>query len=457
MAIRDAIIALIVFGALPMILVRPYVGIYMWAWLSYMNPHRLSWGFAYDFPFAQAVALVLLPAALFSNDRRAIPFHAISVIWILFILWICFTTLFALNPEEAVPGWSQAIKIQILALLTVVLIHRKKVLYTFLWIVTISIIFYGVKGAMFVAQGGVGQVFGPRDSYFEDNNALALTLLMVLPLFVFLIRSITRVRLGSVTIPAGLVRKSMWLFATLALISVVFSYSRGAFVTITAMIGLALVKLNHRVLLSVLVIIALPILFVYVPDEWFDRMGTIKTYEEDSSAMGRVNAWSFAYNIANERPFVGGGFDVFTPSLFKEYAPDPDDFNDAHSIYFEVLGEHGYIGLILFLLLGYSVYRMAGRLAKTFRRDHPVWSEEAWIGDLAVALQFSLAAYAVGGAFLGLAYFDLYYHMVGTVLILHRYANDLVPGTGWLQTERASRAISGFELQVGRQNMKPAP
>ena len=85
---------------------------------------------------------------------------------------------------------------------------------------------------------------------------------------------------------------------------------------------------------------------MFMPDVWETRMSTIETYEEDGSAMGRINAWTMAYNLANARPIVGGGFEIYTRRMFQQYAPDPEDVHSAHSIYFQMLGEHGYVGLV---------------------------------------------------------------------------------------------------------------
>ena len=51
MSLRDLFVFAAVFGTLPFVLRKPYIGIYLWSWLGYMNPHRLAWGLAYDFPF----------------------------------------------------------------------------------------------------------------------------------------------------------------------------------------------------------------------------------------------------------------------------------------------------------------------------------------------------------------------------------------------------------------------
>jgi probable O-glycosylation ligase (exosortase A-associated) len=144
-----------------------------------------------------------------------------------------------------------------------------------------------------------------------------------------------------------------------------------------------------------------------------DRMVTIETYKKDPSAMGRINAWHFAWNLANHRP-IGGGFRAFTPQLFLKYAPNPDDYHDAHSIYFEVLGEQGYPGLAIFMGIMIASLLRLQRLRRDTRGD-PEWK---WIRDLAEMLQCSIVAYALAGSFLGLAYFDLYYYIVIAGVIL---------------------------------------
>jgi probable O-glycosylation ligase (exosortase A-associated) len=165
-----------------------------------------------------------------------------------------------------------------------------------------------------------------------------------------------------------------------------------------------------------------------MPEEWHERLGTIRTYEQDESAMGRINAWWFAWNVAKERPLVGGGFEAFHPETFKQYAPAPLDFHDAHSIYFEMLGEQGFVGLGLFLFLGWLTLRQCGWIVRN-TRDR---TELQWAHDLAGMVQVAVIGYAVGGAFLGLAYWDLPYHLVAlTVMtgeIVRRTVADSEPG-----------------------------
>jgi len=141
-------------------------------------------------------------------------------------------------------------------------------------------------------------------------------------------------------------------------------------------------------------------------------MSTIESYEEDASAMGRINAWYFAYNLASDN-FMGGGLGAFSKDLFQYYAPNPSDFHDAHSIYFEVLGEQGFVGLILFLLMGMFSWFNSMFIIKEAKNIPDL----DWAENLAKMLQVSLVGYAVGGAFLGLAYFDLPYHILALLIL----------------------------------------
>ena len=86
---------------------------------------------------------------------------------------------------------------------------------------------------------------------------------------------------------------------------------------------------------------------------------------------------------------------------------------DAHSIYFEVVAEHGFIGIALFLLLAWFTWNTGSRIRKQAGRS----KETIWYRDLASMLQVSLMGYAVSGAFLGLAYFDLYYNLIAMMVI----------------------------------------
>jgi probable O-glycosylation ligase (exosortase A-associated) len=282
--------------------------------------------------------------------------------------------------------------------------------------IVISIGFYGVKGGVFtVLTGGGHHVLGPEESFIGDNNHLGLALVMVIPLMRYL-QQVSERRWLRMALLASMI---------LTAIAVLGTQSRGAFLGLAAMLLFLAIRGRHKLMLGALAIVMIPIALLIMPPAWFERMESIRDYRQDTSAMGRINSWSFAFNLASDRPLLGGGFDCFTPRWFNIYAPDPTDFHDAHSIYFEVLGEHGFIGLFVFLSLGFLVWRTC---SGTISRAEFIPDGE-WMSDLARMLQIGLFGYAVSGAFVGLAYFDLYYNFVAiavaTKLMLH--AADLEP------------------------------
>jgi len=167
-------------------------------------------------------------------------------------------------------------------------------------------------------------------------------------------------------------------------------------------------------------LILAPVGYNFMPQTWHDRMGSIVLDNEadyDASVQGRFNAWRMSANLANDQ-VMGGGFDSYTRTNFYLYAPNPEDIHDAHSIYFKILGQHGYVGLFLFLGLWFSAWLMAG---KTHRmcQGHP---QLQWASLLSRMLQISLIAYGSGGLFLGLAYFDLPYHIAVCIVAVYNIA-----------------------------------
>jgi len=404
---RDIVITLIVIGSLPLMLKRPYIGILMWVWISIMNPHRLSWGFAYDLPFAQVIAVATFAGLFFKQGRLRFIWSGPTVLLLLFICWMSVSTLFALVPESANAQWMTVIKIMLMIFVTIVAIEGPRQIELLVWALVISLGFYGVKGGLFTLMGGAtDKVFGPPNSYIEENNALAMALLMTVPLIWYL-RSRTS---------KNWVRLAMMGAIVLCLLSALGSYSRGALLALVPMVGFLWLKSRQKATLAIAIILLAPLGIGFMPAKWFDRMNTISTYDQDESALGRLNAWQTAFNVAKDRPLVGGGFQLYEPKVFMRYSPEPDNIHAAHSIYFAALGEHGFVGLGLFLLFGIATWRTASWNARHSKNV----TELRWVYDLSLMIQVSIVAYAVGGAFLSVLYFDLPYYLMAIVVLMKR-------------------------------------
>ena len=203
------------------------------------------------------------------------------------------------------------------------------------------------------------------------------------------------------------VRYGLLVLMLLTAVAALGTQSRGAFLAIAAMAVVLWVRSRRKLLGGVFIVLVAAGMLAMMSESWEARMRTIQNYEQDSSAMGRINAWTMAFNLANSR-FTGGGFEVITPELFARFAPVPHDLHAAHSIFFQILGEHGYVGLALFVSIGAFGFLTASRIRKqALQRPETLWAH-----DLAGMIQVSMVGYAVGGAFLSLAYYDLPYNVM---------------------------------------------
>ncbi len=401
---RDIALTIIFFGILPFVFSRPYIGIYLWSWFGFMNPHRLTYGFAYDFPFAQIIALVTLVSLFQSKEPKPIPWTRETILLMVFVLWMLFTTFFAFYPDFAWEQWGKIWKIMLMIYVTMMVIDSRQKLDWLVWVIVLSLGFYGVKGGIFtILEGGVHRVQGPYGSFIAGNNELGLALIMTVPLMRYL-----QMQAKSVWIHLGVT-----VVMLLTSIAVIGTQSRGALVGMVAMGSLLWLKSRNKIFTLVSVLIVVGAVAAIMPQQWYDRMATIETYEQDSSAMSRISSWWTAFNIATNR-ITGGGFDTFHERVFDLYAPRGyTRTSDAHSIYFEVMGEHGFIGFAMFMLLGWFTWHTGNRIRRQARGS----VETKWVADLAAMVQVSMIGYAIAGAFLGLAYFDLYYTLIAIMVI----------------------------------------
>ena len=434
---RDFIVSGIVFCLLPYILRNPVIGAYTWAWLSMMSPHRAVFGFARGIPFAQIVAICTMLGLLMSRDRKPIQATPITITLVLLLIWMSFTSAFAMAPtDQVIDRWVFVMKTQTMLLVTMMLIRGRLQIDRLIWIVVISIAFYGVKGGIWtVLTGGGGRVWGPP-GLLEGNNELAVALVMMVPLMIYMLQNTAHKWL----------RPALIFSIVTTCFGILGSQSRGALLAIVAIGFFLAIKSQRPVLMSVIITTGLVAVVAFMPDTWTQRMDTIGSYQADGSAMSRVYTWRTLLNCALDRPMTGAGFAADNIVVFSRYAPTDAEFASfegtvfvAHSIYMQMLGEHGFPGLFLFMALGVTTWRTAGRLARQTKAD-PEFGK--WVPTLMPMIQVSLMGYAVGGAFLSLAYLDVPFYFVALVALVDATWRD-----------RHSQLVAGHDLSsAGKQN-----
>jgi probable O-glycosylation ligase (exosortase A-associated) len=411
---RDYGLTLVILVLVPVSLFRPWLGFLSWYWIGLMNPHRLTWNFAYSMPFASWIGGATLIGMVFARDRRSIAWTRETILMVILFVYFCFTTLFAWAPDHAWPELEKVAKIFFMTLLMTMMIYGKQRIMALLYTIAFSIGFYGLNGAIFIVKtGGAGQIKGPENSFIDGNTFIGLALNMVLPLLLCL----------------GREEKKRWLkillyttFVT-SILSIIFTTSRGAYLGLGAIVPLMFLRARSK-WLGLAVLVPALVTLQFLPARIFDRAELIENYQGDASANQRLMSWSVARHVAEDYPFTGAGFEF-------EYAPDQQRWlaygdrkydwaihtsSAAHSIYFQVLGQHGFIALGLFLTLLFgSLFRL-----QRLKREASAHSEMGWIAPYAEALQIALIGYMISGAFLSSAYFDLAYLFYALIAIFDR-------------------------------------
>lgn len=405
---RDLIVLALVLGGSLYALRAPWVGAMVWTWVSLASPHMsIAWNLA-SYPFGLITAVCTLLGLVFTRERQNPMLGASMWLLLAFALWTTVTLPFSMHFEPSYELWLRSIKIWLMLFVTVALIDTRRKLEAFVWVCVLSIGFFGFKGGLFtIATGGGYRVWGPG-GFIGGNNEFAVAMLMTIPMLRYLQMQMT-----------GHWQRHLMTACMLATAAAVLgSQSRGALLGIGAMTFFLWTKGKGKFKALILIVATAFVLLPFMPDTWWDRMNTIGAYKEDESAMGRFDAWGMAWALAKDRFPFGGGFMVSTRDVFAIYAPYAQQNRAAHSIYFQVLGEHGWAGLSLYLGIGLAAWLRAGQLIRKLK-DQP---EQQWAIDLARMCQVSLVGFAAGGAFLSLAYFDLPYNCVAIIALAHAIA-----------------------------------
>lgn len=414
---RDLAIALFLLAGLIATLRKPWMGAILWIVVSVLNPHLLGFKMATQ-PVAATVAGTTLFATLIRRADFSIPWRSPLVWFAIFNLWMCITYVASGALDQNHEMWTKVMKINFMLFVVYgLIITRKQVDYA-IWAIAISLCYYGVKGGIFtILTAGAHRVWGPDGTFIGGNNELALALIITIPLLWYLRQTVEQhwFKLALVV--------SMVLCAAAAL----GSHSRGALLALITMALFFWARSPNKGRIGLVLLLLAPLLLGLMSQHWEERMATIQSYQDDQSAMGRINAWWMAFNLAKDNIF-GGSFETATQAFFLRYAPNPYFIQGAHSIYFQVLGQHGFIGLFIYLAMWMSTWMVCNRI-RSMTTGNPKKTKPHLMASM---IQVSLAGFAVGGAFLGLAYFDVPYFLMAVVSRIL-----------WIEETEANAGLSG--------------
>ena len=429
---RDILVVFLLAGGVILTFYRPWLSVPVLAFFGYANPHRYAWGFSATLPVYQIVLACGFIALALSKERQPLPRDWRIVVFYMLWLWFLITTLASPLGEIAWTKLWEVSKVYIPLFLTLKLINTPKRLFWLLVTIALSFGLLAAKGGVFaIATGFSYRVWGPDGTMYGGNNEFAVATLMAIPLLLLAYR-----RLKYAPERWAKLLGQFCLFITpLAVASAISSWSRGALLALGALAVMVWWNSKHKVVVAAVIIAAVALSPAFLPHEWFERMQTIAAYEQDESAMGRIEVWRDGIRYVLSHPITAAGFDGWRLVTQRDW----------HSSYVEILSEHGFVGFAMWISLMIGSLLSLGRIARLTKRDPDLADEH----DMAVMMRASMVAYMMGSLTLGITYWDLIYQLVFCSILLKAFVlqkirakNAARPGATQTDTALASYQVS---------------
>lgn len=400
---RDIFVVLLLLLGIALIVRRAWLAVPVLAFFGYANPHRYAWGFATQLPVYQILLAVAFLAFFQTRERQPVPRDWRIPLFYLLWFWFFVTTL---HSPLGVLAWDklwEVSKVYIPLFLTLTLITDREKLRWLLVTIAFSFGLLAAKGGIFaIERGFVYRVWGPDGTMYGGNNEFSIATLMTIPLLLLTWLELRHER--------GWRRALAWLallIVPLAFASALSSWSRGGLVTLGLLYLFMWLKSRHKILLAVLAVLLVWSAPHFLPDELLQRWETIRTYEQDGSAMHRIETWHHGLRFVRHHPILGAGFEGWRYVSYRDW----------HSSYVEILSEHGVPGALMWGLLIFGTLFSLQRLARLGRRRG-----DTSLRNHATMLQAAIVAYLGGSLTLGITYWDYIYQLVFCAVLLRHFA-----------------------------------
>ncbi|MFT5199998.1 MAG: putative inorganic carbon (HCO3(-)) transporter [Planctomycetota bacterium] len=408
---RDLIVALFILGSMPLSFRKPFLGILMFSLLAYMRLQDLAWGFAQAQRWSMYIAVISVAGYMADSNRKMPVLNVRVLLLVLMVLHVGVGLFFAQGgPRVDFAAYQEFVKIIGIAIFTTAVVRTRSHLRILVWVIALSLGFHGTKNGLFatIKMGNLFISHGPG-GMIRDNNDFALAVAMIIPWIYYLAQSETNptlVRILKFMVP-------------LCALTVISTRSRGGTLSLAFMGALIIWRSRNRLIGVILGLFAVVVVVAMAPEEYKERLGTIQSYEEDGSAMGRIRAWKVAFRMIDAHPLYGVGFNRFAINHLA-FEPNPTlgqqsghDALVAHNSYLQIWAEGGTPAFLIYLAL------MAGTFIDCWRvrwRAKKLYVD-SWILSYCSMFEVSLATFMLGSIFLNRAAFDLVYHLFAVVIV----------------------------------------
>jgi probable O-glycosylation ligase (exosortase A-associated) len=409
--LRSLYLTLVYMSFIGLGLAAPFVLSLGYIWVSIARPHYIATSFLTAFPVSLVIGVLAVGWFLVRDLRSPPPFTPVLGMTAAMAIWVTLTTAtVAVVPDPAWVKWDWAFKTIVFSGFMVFVFRSRVQIEALLQVIVFSFAAHfipiGLKTA--VSGGGYGVALGliSENSGFGEGGILSAVAQICVPILLFLSKhSVLAPRLP-------FVRLGYLGLAGVALIASIGTHQRSGLIGLLVLAGAMWLRTKHKILFGVAGVLGALIMAVSVSDSWTERMATIDDYNNEASARGRILVWQWTLGFVADNPF-GGGFHSY---MINEIPTPPSAENPEggmirakafHSIYFETLGEHGWIGLALFLAINIATLLSLQRIMRRTRG----LEEMVWCRDLAAALQVSLLVLLASGAFIGIAFQPMFWYL----------------------------------------------
>ena len=419
----DLAITGFVFAMLALGLRRPFVWVLAYLYIDILSPQKISWSLLASLPISLIAFVLAFAGWLLLDPKTESRFTLRQALIAVLLVYCGLTTMMADFPEPAAEKWSWVWKALVFALFLPLTLRTRLRIEGAALVMALTAAAIVISGGIKTIAGGGGygslRLFVPENSGLYEGSTLSMVAIAIIPLVWWLARH------GTI-FPRGKLVTLFALALTFACLLIpIGTQTRTGLLCIGLLAVLSLRNVQRRFLyvgvMGALALVAVP----FLPDSYTQRMSTIEGHKSDQSASTRVAVWMWTLDYVQDNPF-GGGFDAYRGNKIKvetqtvegagnNVAVSVDEtFDQArayHSSYFEMLGEQGWPGLILWLWLqAAGLWQMERIRAKWKDRTK---LGETWQAPLANALQQAQLVYLAGSLFVGIAYQPFVFMLIG--------------------------------------------
>jgi putative inorganic carbon (HCO3(-)) transporter len=433
----------------------PFILSLGYVWVDTFRPQEVAYFVLNQLP----VAFIMGAAAVGSYlvfDRRSPPRLTLAgLIPAMMAVWCTVTMSWAVAAESGWTKWDWAFKtLAFAAFLPYVMRSRVQIeamAQVFLFALAANIIPFGMK--TLISGGGYGQNLGLGEGNYGlgEGGQLSTFCLMAVPIAYFLSKH-------AQLIPKHWTVKCAYLgIVVLSVVTALGTFERSALIGAGVLGIYMFMRSRQKVVFGIILAIVIGAAAYTASGIFLKRMESIGSYQADNSAMVRIMVWKWTLEFAASHP-LGGGFNSYIVNVIElpgdgQNPPEVQHGRAFHSSYFEVLGEQGYPGLIMFLLAASTSFLALRRLSKKTRNIPHL----AWCADFSDALQSGLLVFMASGAFVGIAFQPPFWYFIAMSVSLREYVRRVealgrtTKDTGWRGRVQTPALANGLPAGAGWQ------